>query len=54
VSGPATRPSPSSTQYFAIPALTNEATSAHNGTTTLPTTPTEKFVFGRRVGGPGF
>ena len=40
--------------YFAIPAVTNEATSAHNGTTTLPTTETEKFVFGRRVGGAGF
>jgi len=30
--------------------VTNEATSAHDGTIT----PTEKFVFGRRVGGPGF
>jgi purple acid phosphatase-like protein/calcineurin-like phosphoesterase family protein len=39
-------------QYFAIPAVTNEAGSAHDGTTTLPTTPTEKFVFGRRVGRP--
>jgi Purple acid Phosphatase, N-terminal domain/Calcineurin-like phosphoesterase len=37
-------------QYFAIPAVTNEAGSAHDGTTTLPTHPTEKFVFGRRVG----
>ncbi|MGD0245368.1 MAG: metallophosphoesterase family protein [Streptosporangiaceae bacterium] len=37
-------------QYFAIPAVTNEAGSAHDGTTTLPTTPTEKFVFGRAVG----
>jgi hypothetical protein len=37
-------------QYFAIPAVTNEAGSAHNGTTTLPVQPTEKFVFGRRVG----
>jgi alkaline phosphatase D len=36
-------------QYFAIPAVTNEAGTAHDGTTTLPTTPTEKFVFGRRV-----
>jgi hypothetical protein len=36
-------------QYFAIPAVTNEAGSAHDGTTTLPTTPTEKFVFGRAV-----
>jgi len=39
-------------QYFAIPAVTNEAGSAHDGTTTLPTQPTEKFVFGRRVGRP--
>jgi hypothetical protein len=30
--------------------VTNEAGSAHDGTTTLPTQPTEKFVFGRRVG----
>jgi alkaline phosphatase D len=37
-------------QYFAIPAVSNEAGSAHDGTTTLPTEPTEKFVFGRRVG----
>ncbi len=39
-------------QYFAIPAVTNEAGSAHDGTTTLPTQPTEKFVFGRQVGRP--
>jgi hypothetical protein len=39
-------------QYFAIPAVTDEAGSAHDGTTTLPTTPTEKFVFGRQVGRP--
>ena len=37
-------------QYFAIPAVTNEAGTAHDGTTTLPSTPTEKFVFGRKVG----
>ena len=37
-------------QYFAIPAVSNEAGTAHDGTTTLPTTPTEKFVFGRKVG----
>jgi hypothetical protein len=37
-------------QYFAIPAVTNEAGFAHDGTTTLPTHPTEKFVFGRRAG----
>ncbi len=37
-------------QYFAIPAVTNEAGSAHDGTTTLPAHPAETFVFGRRVG----
>jgi hypothetical protein len=37
-------------QYFAIAAVTNEAGTAHDGTTTLPTHPTEKFVFGHRVG----
>jgi Purple acid Phosphatase, N-terminal domain/Calcineurin-like phosphoesterase len=37
-------------QYFAIPAVSNEAGTAHDGTTTLPTTPTENFVFGRKVG----
>jgi hypothetical protein len=43
-------------QYFAIPAVSGEATPAHDGTTTLPTTPVETFVFGRqlsRPGGPG-
>ena len=34
-------------QYFAIPAVFNEAGSAYDGTTTLPTTPFETFVFGR-------
>jgi hypothetical protein len=38
-------------QYFAIPAVSNEAGSAHDGTTTLPTTPTETFVFGRGISG---
>jgi purple acid phosphatase-like protein/calcineurin-like phosphoesterase family protein len=37
-------------QYFAIPAVSNEAGSAHDGTTALPSEPTEKFVFGRKVG----
>jgi hypothetical protein len=37
-------------QYFAIPAVSNEAGTAHDGTTTLPATPTEKFAFGRKVG----
>jgi hypothetical protein len=36
-------------QYFAIPAVSNEAGSAHDGTTTLPTTPFETLVFGRGV-----
>jgi Purple acid Phosphatase, N-terminal domain/Calcineurin-like phosphoesterase len=36
-------------KYFAIPAVSNEAGTAHDGTTTLPTTPFETFVFGRRV-----
>ena len=34
---------------FAIPAVSNEAGTAHDGTTTLPTTPFETFVFGRGV-----
>jgi len=38
-------------QYFAIPAVSNEAGSAHDGTTTLPTTPFETFVFGRGLAG---
>ena len=38
-------------QYFAIPAVSNEAGSAHDGTTTLPSTPFEKFVFGRGISG---
>jgi hypothetical protein len=36
-------------QYFAIPAVTNEAGPAHDGTTARPATPFETFVFGRRV-----
>jgi len=36
-------------QYFAIPAVSNESGSAHDGTTTMPTTPYEKFVFGRNL-----
>ena len=40
-------------QYFAIPAVSNEAGTAHDGTTTLPTTPYEKFVFGRGISGTG-
>jgi hypothetical protein len=37
--------------YFAIPAVTNQAGSAHDGTTRLPTTPFETFVFGRGLAG---
>jgi hypothetical protein len=40
-------------QYFAIPAVGNESGTAHDGTTTLPSVPTEKFVFGRKVGQQG-
>jgi hypothetical protein len=36
-------------QYFAIPAVSNEAGAAHDGTTTLPNKPVETFVFGRGV-----
>jgi alkaline phosphatase D len=36
-------------QYFAIPAVSNESGTAHDGTTTMPTAPFEKFVFGRRL-----
>jgi alkaline phosphatase D len=36
-------------QYFAIPAVTNEAGPAHDGTTVLPTKPFETLVFGRKV-----
>jgi hypothetical protein len=38
-------------KYFAIPAVSNEAGTAHDGTTTLPTTPFETFVFGRGIAG---
>ena len=36
-------------QYFAVPAVSNESGPAHDGTTTMPTTPYEKFVFGRGI-----
>jgi hypothetical protein len=36
-------------KYFAVPAVSNEAGPAHDGTTTLPTTPFETFVFGRGI-----
>src|SRR6202044_1870831 len=34
-------------QYFAVPAVTDETGPLHTGTTTLPSTPFETFVFGR-------
>ncbi len=40
-------------KYFAIPAVSDESGTLHNGTTTLPTTPTETFVFGRGIAGAG-
>ncbi|HEY2507754.1 MAG TPA: metallophosphoesterase family protein [Streptosporangiaceae bacterium] len=38
-------------KYFAIPAVTNETGTLHNGTTTLPSSPSETFVFGRNLTG---
>jgi Purple acid Phosphatase, N-terminal domain/Calcineurin-like phosphoesterase len=38
-------------KYFAIPAVSGETTPLHSGTTTLPTTPFETFVFGRGISG---
>jgi Purple acid Phosphatase, N-terminal domain/Calcineurin-like phosphoesterase len=41
-------------KYFAIPAVSDETGPLHTGTTTLPTTPFETFVFGRGISGqPG-
>jgi alkaline phosphatase D len=37
-------------QYFAVPAVSNESGTAHDGTTTLPHIPVETMVFGRKVG----
>ena len=36
-------------QYFAVPAVSDETSPLHNGTTTLPTAPFETFVFGRGI-----
>jgi hypothetical protein len=36
-------------QYFAIPAVSDETGPLHTGTTSLPTTPFETFVFGRGI-----
>jgi hypothetical protein len=44
-------------KYFAIPAVSDETGPLHTGTTTLPTTPFETFVFGRGISGrpgPGY
>jgi Purple acid Phosphatase, N-terminal domain/Calcineurin-like phosphoesterase len=40
-------------KYFAIPAVSDETGPLHDGTTTLPTTPYETFVFGRGISGGG-
>jgi hypothetical protein len=40
-------------QFFAIPAVSNDAGTLHDGTTTLPSTPYEKFVFGRGISRQG-
>jgi alkaline phosphatase D len=40
-------------QFFAIPAVSNESGTLHDGTTTLPSTPYEKFVFGRGISRAG-
>ena len=40
-------------QFFAIPAVSDETGPLHDGTTTLPSTPYEKFVFGRGISGGG-
>ena len=41
-------------QYFAVPAVSDETGPLHTGTTTLPTTPTEVFVFGRGISRQGW
>jgi hypothetical protein len=38
-------------KYFAIPAVSDETGTLHTGTTTLPSTPFEEFVFGRGLAG---
>jgi len=49
--GPRHRRRPEPRPDQGIPAVSNEAGTAHDGTTTtLPTTPAEKFVFGRKAG----
>jgi hypothetical protein len=40
-------------QYFAIPAVSDETGPLHTGTTTLPATPYETFVFGRGISRTG-
>jgi hypothetical protein len=41
-------------RYFAIPAVNDETGPLHTGTTTLPTTPFETFVFGRGISRQGW
>jgi hypothetical protein len=40
-------------KYFAVPAVSDETGPLHTGTTTLPTTPFETFVFGRGISRKG-
>lgn len=46
----ATRATRLTFQYFAVPAVTNLTGTAHDGTATLPSTPPETFVSGRKAG----
>jgi hypothetical protein len=41
-------------QFFAVPAVSDETGPLHTGTTTLPSTPYEKFVFGRGISRQGW
>jgi hypothetical protein len=41
-------------KYFAIPAVSDETGPLHTGTTTLPATPFETFVFGRGISRKGW
>jgi hypothetical protein len=41
-------------QFFAVPAVSDENGPLHTGTTTLPSTPYEKFVFGRGISRQGW
>jgi alkaline phosphatase D len=41
-------------KYFAVPAVSDETGPLHTGSTTLPTTPFETFVFGRGISDRGW